>query len=178
MDIINVLVGEHRLISRMISLMQLELKRAEIDRAASPAFIYSAVDFFKNYTDRTHHGKEENILFRALASKDLSPGFGEEMARLGNEHRIAREEVKQLLEAAQRYDRGDLDSTAHIATHLKRLIALYPPHIELEEKDFFQKAMGYFSEEEKKRMLEEFESHDAGMAHEKYVGLVEKYESP
>jgi hemerythrin-like domain-containing protein len=178
MDAINVLVGEHRLISRMVALMELELKRAEIDRATNPAFIYSAVDFFKNYADRTHHGKEESILFRALAAKSLLPEDQREMAQLGNEHRIARMEVQQLLEAAQRYDRGDLDATSHIAAHLKRLIALYPPHIEREEAHFFPHSMAYFSEEEKKGMLEEFESHDAGMAHEKYVGLVEKYESP
>ena len=76
----------------------------------------------------------------------------------------------------QRYERGDMDAVVHISTHLKRLIALYPPHIEMEDKRFFAPAMGYFSPEEKERMLDDAYDHDADMAHKKYVDMVVKYE--
>jgi len=171
-----VLMAEHRMIERMVALLKKELGNEELKSTANPSFIYSAVDFFKNYVDTTHHGKEEGILFKSLEGKSLSPGHKVIMDRLVQEHKIAREEVKGLLEATQRYERGDLDAVAHISAHLKRLIALYPPHIELEDKHFFAPAMEYFSPEEKKRMLDDCYDHDAGMAQRKYVEMVVQYE--
>ncbi|MFA6328259.1 MAG: hemerythrin domain-containing protein [Candidatus Micrarchaeia archaeon] len=177
MEITSVLMAEHRLIERMVSLMEKELRNEALSRTANPMFIYASVDFFRNYTDKTHHGKEEGILFRELAKKQLMPEHRKVVEQLVREHNIARGEVKQLFEAAQRYERGDMDAIAHISTHLKRLVALYPPHIALEDKQFFGPAMGYFSPEEKKRMLDECHEYDAGMAHAKYIGMVEGYES-
>ena len=98
------------------------------------------------------------------------------MNRLIDEHKIARDEVKALHEAAKRYERGDMDAVAHISANLKRLIELYPPHIELEDKHFFGAAIGYFTPEEKASMLDDAYDHDADMAHKKYVDMVLKYE--
>ena len=176
MEIIHVLMAEHRVIERMVALMKKELGSEALSSAANPSFIYSAVDFFKNYADTTHHGKEEGILFRALEGKSLSPEHKSIMGQLVREHSIARAEVKGLLEAAQRYERGDMDAVAHISAHLKRLIDLYPPHISLEDRHFFAASMEYFQPEEKKQMLDDCYDHDADMAHKKYVEMVLKYE--
>ena len=177
MEIIHVLMAEHRVIERMVALLKKEVDRTELQSTANQAFIYSAVDFFKNYTDTTHHGKEEGILFKRLEGKPLSPQHKAMVEHLSLEHDFARMEVKGLFEAAQRYERGDLDAVAHVSTHLKRLIALYPQHIELEDKQFFAAAMEYFSPEEKAQMLDEAYDHDADMAHRKYVEMVERYEA-
>ena len=176
MEIIHVLMAEHRMIERMVRLMKKELGGLELSSKANPEFIYSAVDFFTNYADTTHHGKEEGILFKALEGKPLTPNHRAAMGQLVREHGIAREEVKGLHEAAQRYERGDLDAIAHISSHLKRLVELYPPHISLEDREFFPGSMGYLTPEERKRMLEEAQSYDAGMAHRKYVDIVVRYE--
>ena len=176
MEIIHVLMAEHRVIARMVSLMERELGNEALSSTANPAFIYSAVDFFRIYADTTHHGKEEGILFKSLEGKPLSAEHKAVMNQLVKEHNIARDEVRGLFESAQRYEKGDMDAAAHISSHLKRLIALYPPHMELEDRHFFADAMGYFSPEEKKRMLDEAYDHDADMAHRKYVEMVARYE--
>ncbi|MCX6771903.1 MAG: hemerythrin domain-containing protein [Candidatus Micrarchaeota archaeon] len=176
MEIIHVLMAEHRVIERMVALMKKELGNEALSSSANQAFIYAAVDFFKNYADTTHHGKEEGILFKSLEAKPLSPEHRSVMDQLVNEHRIAREEVKGLYESAQRYERGDLDAIAHISAHLKRLTDLYPPHIALEDRHFFLPAMEYFSPEERGQMLDDAYDHDADMAHRKYVDMVLRYE--
>jgi len=176
MEIIHVLMAEHRVIERMTALMKKELGNEELKSTASPQFIYSAVDFFKNYTDATHHGKEEGILFKQLEAKPLSPEHRKVVEQLEREHKIAREEVRGIFEATQRYERGDLDAVEHISKHMKRLIALYPPHIENEDKHFFAASMGYFTEKERKQMLDDAYDHDADMAHKKYVDMVIQYE--
>lgn len=176
MKAIGVLMVEHRLIERMVRLMEKELDNEELKHDANPVFIYDAVNFFQNYADRIHHGKEESILFSELEKKPLTPEHRKTMDNLIAEHRVARESTRALLEAAQRYERGDMDAIEHIITHLKRLVALYPPHIMKEDREFFFPVMDYFSEEEKCAMLAEFENFDGRAPHDIYGKIVEKYE--
>ena len=69
--------------------------------------IDSGVDFFRTYADRCHHGKEEDILFRDLAKKRLSPEHKKIMDELIHEHRFGRETVGKLVSAKERYVKGD-----------------------------------------------------------------------
>lgn len=57
---------EHRLIERMISVVKRTLTKITSAEEVDPVFIDTAVDFIRIYADRTHHGKEEDILFREL----------------------------------------------------------------------------------------------------------------
>ena len=69
---------EHRLIERMMTLMARELTRIKDNAAVEPEFAFvdpvfidTAVDFIRTYADRCHHGKEEDLLFEALAAKEI-----------------------------------------------------------------------------------------------------------
>jgi hemerythrin-like domain-containing protein len=42
----------------------------------------NTVDFFKNYTDKTHHGKEEDIIFREIGQKPISNENKEMLSQL------------------------------------------------------------------------------------------------
>jgi hemerythrin-like domain-containing protein len=68
---IGPLMWEHRIIERMVPVLGEELNRMKKTGKADPRFIVSAVDFFRTYADRTHLGKEEDILFKVLESKML-----------------------------------------------------------------------------------------------------------
>ena len=72
MQPIGSLMIEHRLIERMISLMDKEVERIEKNSVINQSFIDTALDFIQTYADRAHHGKEEEILFRDLSKKKLS----------------------------------------------------------------------------------------------------------
>jgi len=56
------LMIEHRLIERMISVIKHSLTQIESTQEVDPVFVDTAVDFIRIYADRTHHGKEEDIL--------------------------------------------------------------------------------------------------------------------
>jgi len=60
---------EHRLIERMLSVFKKVLDKIESEHEVDPVFVDIAVDFIRMYADRTHHGKEEDILFRELNKK-------------------------------------------------------------------------------------------------------------
>lgn len=60
------LMVEHRVIERMIALIEKALAQIESAGVIDALFVDAVVDFVRTYADRTHHGKEEDILFRDL----------------------------------------------------------------------------------------------------------------
>ena len=175
MKFIGPLMWEHRIIEKMIGVLRNEIKTITEKSDVNVVLIDQAVDFFRTYADRTHHGKEEDILFRDLAKKALSPKHQKIVDELIEEHVTARKMVGDLLEAKERYLGGTKDAAVDVATCLSSLVGFYPGHIEKEDKHFFFPCLGYFSEEEQERMLQEFYEFDRKMIHEKYAGVVEKF---
>lgn len=70
---IGPLMPEHRLIERMVALTREEVNKIDQTGDIEPSLVDAVVDFLRVYADRTHHGKEEHILFIELAKKPLSP---------------------------------------------------------------------------------------------------------
>lgn len=172
---IGLLMSEHRLIERMVENLRVEAEKIKL-RRFNPVFIDPAVDFFRTYADRTHHGKEEDILFRDLQAKSLKSEHRVIMDELVSEHVYALETVGELLKAKDMYIQGDEDALHEVEEKLHRLIELYPAHIEKEDRRFFKPVMEYFSPEEQEKMLQEFYVFDRNMIHEKYGGVVERVE--
>ena len=170
------LMIEHRLIERMVKLMAEELPNMEEKRGANIGFLSEAIDFIRTYADRCHHGKEEDILFRDLAPKPLSPEHKKVMNELVEEHISARKIVSRLADAKDRYSRTQKDGFQEIITCLKELVKFYPSHIEKEDRHFFLPSMKYFTQKEKDDMLQEFWAFDKNLIHEKYRKMVEGYE--
>jgi len=170
------LMIEHRLIERMIALIEHTLKGIEATGTVDPVFIDTAVDFIRTYADQTHHGKEEDILFRDLDKKDLSDKDRRIMNELIEEHVFGRKTVKELVEANTRYRGGDTSVAHAIAASLRTLADFYPRHIEKEDKVFFPSFREYLSDQEEQAMLAEFWEFDRKMIHEKYRSLVEALE--
>ena len=170
------LMIEHRLIERMIKVMKAEAASIGKTGTVRPEFIDQAVDFIRVYADRCHHGKEEDILFKQLAEKEMSDAYREIMEELVQEHVRSRRMTGQLLAAKDRYVRGDKDALAEILSVMEMLAAFYPVHIEKEDKHFFIPCMAYFSTHEQDIMLEAFAEFDRGLIHEKYRSVIEKFE--
>jgi len=172
---IGPLMWEHRLIEHMVDLLRSEIDRITGRKTANVILIEQAVDFFRTYADRTHHGKEEEILFRDLAQKKMSPEHRKIMDELVREHIHGRELVRKLVEAKDLYVNGYAEALPHIARELKELVDFYPKHIEKEDKGFFFPCLAYFTEAEQTRMLREFRDFDRNMIHEKYRTVVEHF---
>ena len=170
------LMIEHRLIERMLSVVKNVLGKIESERKVDPVFVDIAVDFIRVYADRTHHGKEEDILFRELNKKALTSEDSQIMKELLEEHVFGRQTTKALVEANNRYRKGDESALADIANKFQTLIEFYPKHIEKEDKVFFPSSRNYFTDEEDQAMLAEFLEFDRKMIHEKYKSVVEGLE--
>jgi len=169
---IGPLMIEHRLIERMIDVMQEELNIFEKGKKLDPEFLEMAVDFIRTYADRCHHGKEEDILFRELGGKKLRDEHRHTMEELIEEHRWGRKMTARLVEANKRYIEGDRDAMSIVTDCLRSLIEFYPKHIEKEDKHFFIPCMDYFTEAEQQAILGEEWEFDKNLIHEKYKNMV------
>ena len=171
------LMIEHRLIERMLSVIKDVLSTIQSQHQVDPLFVDVAVDFIRVYADRTHHGKEEDILFRELNNKPLSAEDRRVMNELIEEHMFGRRTTKALVDANTRYRHGDETALSDIADKLQTLIEFYPKHIQKEDKVFFPASRAYFTDEEDQAMLAEFWEFDRKMIHEKYKSVVEQLET-
>ena len=115
---IGPLMAEHRIIEKMLALMEKEIEKMKKFNKANPIFIDTAVDFIRMYADRTHHGKEEEILFRELEKKNLSPNHTKIMEELIEEHVWARKKVGNLVAAKKSYANGNIDAVEEIIIHI------------------------------------------------------------
>jgi len=173
---IGPLMREHRLIERMVKIinnLQLEINEKKV---TDSNYIEDVVDFFKTYADRCHHGKEEDILFKKLSTKNLKKQHQTIMNELIEEHAYARKTVNKLKETNTKYRQGNKKAIMEINDLLKELSTLYPKHIQKEDKHFFYSCMNYFSKSELDSMLDDFREFDRKMIHEKYEKIVSEKE--
>ena len=173
---IGYLMIEHRLIERMIALLNMHLQHVNSDGHADPDFIASAVDFLRSYADRCHHGKEEDLLFRALESKPLEVPLKDTLRELIQEHALGRQMVSELAEAGEDYHEGDPEILTAIGQRLKNLIEFYPLHIEKEDRTFFVPVLDCFTKKELASLLDRFHEFDRELVHEHYRQLISTWE--
>jgi hemerythrin-like domain-containing protein len=171
------LMIEHRLIEQMLTMVRRALARVAQTKSIDPYFVDAAVDFIRVYADRTHHGKEEDIMFRALRNKHLSIEDRQAMDELIKDHIFSRNTTQALVEANMRYRSGDGAALDDVTDCLKTLADFYPKHIKKEDAVFFPASRTYFSEEEDQAMLAEFREFDGKMIHEKYKAVIKEFEA-
>jgi hemerythrin-like domain-containing protein len=170
----GLLMIEHRLIEKMLNIADREVRAMEETSFVDPVFIDGMVDFIRVYADRTHHGKEEDILFKELGGKGMDGTDAEMMLDLIQEHRRAREAVRDLVRAKENYLGGEIEALVDVREKMQWLIGFYPVHIAKEDKIFFPNTEKYFGREELDAMLSSFRQFDALMIHEKYNRVVEE----
>jgi hemerythrin-like domain-containing protein len=173
---IGPLMIEHRLIEHTMAFLGDEAQRIQRTQEVNPAFIETAVDFIRTYADRTHHGKEEGILFRDLRDRELSADDQGVLEQLIEEHVYARQLVGHLVAAKENYLAGDQGALETILDKVEALVDLYPEHIATEDKVFFLPSMDYFTQHEQDAMLAEMWEFDRKMIHKKYRSVVERLE--
>jgi hemerythrin-like domain-containing protein len=162
---------EHRLIEKLLKVAA-GLADGLTQKTYDPVLIDSIVDFIKVYADRTHHGKEEDILFHKLSEREVAGNDLAMMNELIDEHKQAREKVKAIVELNERCRNGDKNVVSQIKEIILWLADFYPVHIEKEDKQFFPKSEKYFSNDELDTMLENFWTFDRNMIHEKYQSML------
>lgn len=177
-DITAVMVEEHKLIQRMIDLVEKNTRLAEAGRFTDWNFYVDAVDFIRNYADRFHHAKEEDILFKSLVENGM-PAENSPVAAMLMAHDQGRAFVRNMEAAALKALAGEPDQVPAIAENAYGYVALLRDHIDKEDNILYPLAERVLPEAMRPAMAEGYAEAGARTPglEETYRQLVEAYES-
>jgi hemerythrin-like domain-containing protein len=173
----EVLMHEHRVIEQVIACVDEITNRCEAGQALDTTSASEAIDFFRVFADRCHHGKEEDLLFPAMEEK----GFSREQGPTGvmlREHDEGRYHVHGMSKAVERVATGDITAQAEFIEHARAFSVLLRQHILKEDQCLFPMADRVFSATDQNalaRSFAEVEHDDLGPGvHEKYVEIADQ----
>jgi hemerythrin-like domain-containing protein len=170
----EVLKEEHRVIEKVLDALERLAKAAETSALAEWE---KAIDFARNFADKCHHLKEENLLFPAMEARGI-PREGGPIGMMLAEHEEGRGYVRAMAAALESAAKDPLASRAILQKKAVAYIRLLREHIQKEDEVLFQMADGVLSSEEQKTLLREFEEHElkeigAGF-HERYLKIAQE----
>src|SRR3989338_9147103 len=91
------LTEEHKLIKRMIDILENAANNLENGKEINHAIFENAVNFIRNFADKFHHAKEEDILFKEMIKKGM-PEKDSPIEAMLIEHEQGRNFVKDMIE--------------------------------------------------------------------------------
>jgi hemerythrin-like domain-containing protein len=147
-----VLAREHRLIERALDVLSRICDGARRTKRLNAPDATQVIQFLREFADRTHHLKEEKVLFPAIESRTFFPGCG-----LVSEHQLGRERVTRMASVVEGASNGDADSVQVFVRQARALIGLLREHIAKEDDCLANVVHREFSGEDLERLSLEFE---------------------
>jgi hemerythrin-like domain-containing protein len=165
---VSILSGEHRVILQVIDALVAMAARADKEGLIPVDHARQALEVLRNFADKCHHGKEENILFPALDA--AVPGFGPTQV-MRADHVDGRAYIQSIASAVEAGDVAGFQQNAHSYAGLLRA------HIEKEDGILFPMAMQILIPEQHGEILDAYramEHDDMGDGtHERMLGLAD-----
>ena len=121
----QILVNEHVVIKRWLALIPSVIRRIDLTSDQGMQVIEDGIDLIKSFADKLHHGKEEDILFTYFNGSEKI------FQVIYEDHRVARNHVKEMLAAVARKD------GAALSQHLTDYRLLLSEHIKKEDEILF-----------------------------------------
>lgn len=176
-DVTKIMVDEHQLILRMITLLEKNTALLEAGTFRNWQFYLDAVDFIRHYADGFHHAKEEDVLFVSLVRNGM-PEKNSPIEAMQMEHDQGRAHVRAIAVAAEKAQAGKLGQDAIIAAHARGYADLLRGHIDKEDHILYPLAERVLPEGVREGMLTAYTAAAARtpQLEERYRQMVERYE--
>lgn len=165
------LTKEHGPVKLMLRILEKMSARLEAGQEMDVADAESAILFIREFADKCHHGKEEDLLFPAMKKN----GIPEEITLVDiliEEHQTGRAHVKNMSEAITQKD------SAKFIENARGYISLLDPHIDKENSILFPMADKSLSEEKQKELEVGFENIEENVIgagrHEELHAMIHK----
>lgn len=152
----DILVKEHDDILNVVAAASREASRIAKTGKVSTKLIGEMVDYFQQFVDKCHHGKEESDFFPLLEARGI-PRFMGPIGCMLTEHDIGRKEVRAIKQALETYKKGRANAAAQIAQHLDAYARLLAAHIYKENEILFKLADDVLTPQDQSDLLHNFE---------------------
>lgn len=173
------LMEEHRVIERMLKVIEAISDRLEKGDNVSPDILENVLDFIRTFADKCHHGKEEDLLYPRAESRGI-PREGGPIGMMLIEHDEGRSFVKEMAKALEKHSGGDRSAQTVFANNGKAYSGLLSQHIYKEDNILYPMINNVLSEEDQEEMSERFERVERERIgegrHHHYIHLIEGLE--
>lgn len=180
MEATDILSSEHRVIERVIAVLETAAARLERGQPVRVGLWLDAADFIKNFADGCHHRKEEGVLFKTMVESGM-PLEGGPIAVMLADHEQGRIYTRAMRAAAERLQAGETDAAAEVIRNARGYAGLLRQHIFKEDRILFPMADKVIPLELQAQVNEDFEHvehEETGEGvHEKYLGLAAELEA-
>jgi hemerythrin-like domain-containing protein len=163
MDAIETLMSEHRFIERACDALVAfadEARRKETDDKSE---LSRFVSFIHDFADACHHGKEEDILFKAMIDAGF-PRHGGPIAVMLQEHDMGREQVAVLRAQSEKKEPWTAEDRQRLAEAAYGYAALLRQHIHKEDAILYPMAEQRLPPEVMERVSRDCERYEAEKA--------------
>jgi hemerythrin-like domain-containing protein len=168
---IDDLLHEHEAILSALNLLAGINRKLETASPVDPGDLTAFVGFLKEFADKCHHGKEEGLLFPAMAEAGV-PQAGGPLGVMLREH----EEGRRWIAAMSAAIEPRLDATAFVQA-AQGYTELLQAHIGKENQVLFPMAERVLSPAHLDSLFQAFEEHESKVIghgrHEELHGLLE-----
>jgi hemerythrin-like domain-containing protein len=171
------LMNEHRVIERMLAVVSVAADRLNAGQDVDSAVFAGAADFFKNFADRCHHGKEEKLLFKKMMERGVSGEVGP-IAVMLREHEDGRAHVRRITELSAK--KLDKKAKTELIRHTRAYVELLGQHIQKEDNILYPMANQILTSEDQEELEKGFEEVEEKVmgpgVHERYHHMIEEWE--
>lgn len=161
---IEILEGEHRVIEKVAAGMPGMADTIDAGQEPDIPVLEGTIEFLRSFADRRHHGKEEQLLFPALARRGV-PAQGCPIGGLTKEHEKGRAMVAEFADAIAAYETGEPSAKPRLSASLRALADFYTNHIWKEDQLLFPLALRLLTPEDNAELARDFKAADATLVH-------------
>lgn len=136
---LETLMREHRIIERVLGSLATFTGRLDGDRPGARREVARFAEFFREFADRCHHGKEEDCLFVAMTDHGFPREAGPIAVMLA-EHDTGREHVRRLTEIGSGDGPLSHEEMAAVRNHAESFIPMLAAHIQKEDRVLYPAA--------------------------------------
>ena len=175
--VIDVLMNEHRMIERVLKALQTCAAAARRGEKVDRASVREFAEFFRNFVDKCHHGKEEDRLFVSMVRHGFPQEHGPIAVMLA-EHTAGREHVGALARIGEGSGPLTEEERQTLSEHAEAYYGLLRAHIQKEDSVLYPMAAQMLPPEEMNRLERDFEAFEKQVMgegiHEHYHELAHK----
>jgi hemerythrin-like domain-containing protein len=157
---VDMLVHEHKVILKVVDGLRQAVEQMRSGNRVNPALLREAVAFMREFADKCHHAKEEDLLFPALVAHGV-PLHGCPIDALLHEHEKGRQLVQKIADAIDLYAAGVAEGVNSVADAIDGIVKLYPNHIWKEDDMVFPMVARLFPEADKMALYGQFQEVEA-----------------
>ncbi len=179
MSATQILRDEHEGILAMLAVVEKAAFRLRDGKPIPKDLMSNAADFFSNFADKCHHGKEEDRLFPKMAQYGIPEQDGP-IAVMKMEHNHGRALIRAMREGAARYADGDTRAVSPLVSNTLEYVELLREHIYKENQILFMMADQVIPEIEQSALVRDYEAFEANVmgagVHERYHAMIAEYQ--